>query len=436
MIRESSQNFVPHVVIIGAGFGGIEAAKTLGGKAVKVTLIDRNNHHTFQPLLYQVATAGLSPADIAVPIRSVLSRYLNIEVLLATVTSIDVHKKLVHLEDEEISYDYLIVAAGATHSYFGHSEWSNTAPGLKSIEDATEIRRRVLLAFENAERHPDDVARKGLLTFAIVGGGPTGVELAGALAELARYTLSRDFRHIRAQDARIILIEAGPRILASFPPELAAKAEATLRKLGVELMLGSPVTSIDDGVIRLDTQTLNVATVIWAAGVRASQLSKQLDAPLDKAGRVLVKNDLSLPAHQEVFVVGDLAFLTRENGEPVPGVAPAALQEGKHAAKNILGLILGAETVQFRYRDKGNLATVGRASAIADFGRLKIDGYLAWLLWIFVHVFFLIGFRNRAVVLFQWAIAYFTYERGARLITRDIWTGADARPLLPRVDSQ
>lgn len=423
-----NKQLVPHVVIIGGGFAGMDAAKKLANKDVKVTLVDRNNHHIFQPLLYQVAMAGLSPADIAVPIRSALRQYDNIEVVMGEVTQIDVRTQHIVIDDATLAYDYLIVAAGATHSYFGHEDWAPLAPGLKSLEDATEIRRRVLLSFERAERHPEKIFTDGTLNFVVIGGGPTGVELAGTLAELSRYTLSRDFRHIHSEDARIILIEAGSRLLTAFPESLAKRAARTLIDLNVTVLVDSPVTEITPHFIVAGGEKILSETVIWAAGVKAASIANTLRAPLDKAGRVVVNDDLSIPDAPNVFVAGDLACVKQGSGKPVPGVAPAAMQEGKHAAENILRLVAKKQTRKFVYFDKGNLATVGRASAIADFGKIKLSGFIAWLLWIFIHIFFLISFRNRVIVLFEWALAYYTYQRGARLITKDIWAGRFQKP--------
>jgi NADH:ubiquinone reductase (H+-translocating) len=411
----------PHVVIIGGGFGGLYAAQRLRRAPVRVTVIDRRNHHLFQPLLYQVAMAGLSPGDIAYPIRSILRRQRNTHVLLGTAFAVDLAAQRVSLGDgTEVSYDYLILAAGAAHSYFGHEEWEPDAPGLKSLEDALEIRRRVLLAFECAEREPDERQRAALMTFAIVGAGPTGVELAGALADIARTVLRADFRAIDPREATIVLIEAGPRVLPAFPEELSAKAERSLRRLGVDVVCGKAVTKVDARGVSLGAERIEARTVLWAAGVAASPLAKTLGVPLDRAGRVPVEPDLSIPGHPRVFVVGDLASLRDKTGKLVPGLAPAALQEGRHAADNIVRAIGSRPTTPFRYVDKGNLATIGKAAAVADFGFVRLSGLVAWLLWIVVHIFFLIGFRNRVIVIFEWAWAYFTSQRGARLITGDL----------------
>ncbi|MDD5559231.1 NAD(P)/FAD-dependent oxidoreductase [Candidatus Methylomirabilis sp.] len=407
----------PHVVIVGAGFGGLYAARSLKDADVRITVIDRRNYHLFQPLLYQVATAGLSPADIAYPIRSVLNRQKNTRVFLAEATSIDVNARKVILQDGETGYDYLILAAGACHSYFGHPEWEIYAPGLKGVDDALEIRRRILLAFEKAEREMDEVRRRALLTFVIVGGGPTGVELAGAIGEIACQVMVGDFRAINPQDARIILIEAGPRVLPSFPEDLSTKAEASLKRLSVDVRKNSPVTTIQPNAVVIGDEYIPAATVLWAAGVAASPLARSLRVPLDRAGRVLVEPDLSIPGHPEVFVIGDLAAFVHQGGCLLPGLAPVAIQQGRHAALNILRRCRGLPSEAFRYVDRGTLATIGRAAAVANFGTVKLSGFLAWIAWIFIHIFFLIGFRNRFIVLFEWAWAYVTWHRSARLIT-------------------
>ena len=410
----------PQVVIVGAGFGGLNAALSLKHAEVDVTVVDRRNHHLFQPLLYQVATAGLSPGNIAYPIRAVLAKQQNARVLLEEVFAIDPASRKVKLRDGELKYDYLILATGARHAYFGHDEWAAYAPGLKSLEDALEIRRRILVAFEKAEREPDSARRNELVTFVIVGGGPTGVELAGAIAEISRNVMVRDFRVINPRDARIILMEAGPRILPTYPEQLSAAAESSLKKLGAEVHTNCPVTSVEPGQVMAGGKTVRAATILWAAGVAASPIAGSLGVELDKVGRVAVGPDLSIPGHPEIFVIGDLATFTHQSGKPLPGVAPVAIQQGRHAARNILHAIKGEPTEPFHYADKGNLATIGRASAVADLGRLKFSGLFAWLAWLLVHIFFLIGFRNRFIVLFEWAWAYFTNQRGARLITGDV----------------
>ncbi|WP_437650184.1 NAD(P)/FAD-dependent oxidoreductase [Sorangium sp. So ce362] len=406
-----------HVVILGAGFGGLYAAKALRREPVRVTVIDRRNHHTFQPLLYQVATAGLNPSDIAAPIRRVLRKQKNTSVLLAEATAIDPAQKRVILEDGELGYDKLIVAAGASHSYFGHDEWAPFAPGLKTIEDALEIRRRILLAFEAAEREPDPARRRAWMTFVVVGGGPTGVELAGALSELARHTLLHDFRRINPREARILLVEGAGQVLPSYVPELGEKAREQLAALNVEVHTRCLVTEIDDEGVSIGDKRIEARTVLWGAGVAASPLARSLGVPLDRAGRVLVAPDLTVPGHEDVYVVGDLASLKQEDGTPVPGVAPAAIQAGRHAARNIARTVRGLPRLPFRYRDKGAMATIGRAAAVADFGKVKLSGFPAWLAWLFVHIVFLIGFRSRFLVLFSWALSYLTYQRASRLIT-------------------
>jgi NADH dehydrogenase len=409
----------PRVVIVGAGFGGLVAARTLARDPVQITLIDRQNFHTFQPLLYQVATAGLSPGEIAAPIRWILRSRRNIEVLMSEVQDFDLARRVVRLPDGEIPYDYLVVASGASHAYFGHDEWEPLAPGLKTIEDALEIRRRVLLAFELAERQANSEKKQVQLNFVVVGGGPTGVELAGTLAEIARRALTNEFRTIDPRKTRIVLLEGGPRILPAYPEDLSRSAEEQLRRLGVEVHTSAMVTNVTPGAVHMGETQLPAAGIIWAAGVAASPLGKKLGAPVDRAGRVAVNPDLSLPGHPEIFVIGDLATLKDENGKLLPGVAPVAMQEGKATAHNIAAELRGEPRKNFRYFNKGSLATIGRAAAVAEFGKIHISGFLAWLAWLFIHVFFLIGFRNRIIVLVQWAWSYFTYERGARLITGD-----------------
>jgi NADH:quinone reductase (non-electrogenic) len=410
---------LPQVVIIGAGFGGLNAALKLAHQPVRITLIDRRNHHTFQPLLYEVATAGLSPGEIASPIRWIVQGRRNIEVLLGEVQGFDLGRHVVQLADREIPYDYLIVAAGASHAYFGHDEWEPLAPGLKTIEDALEIRRRVLLAFELAERQAASGRPQVQLNFVIVGGGPTGVELAGTLSEIAHRALADEFHSIDPKRTRIILLEGGPRILPAYPEDLSQSAEDQLRGLGVEVHTSAMVTGVEPAAVRMRASSLPAVVILWAAGVAASPLGKKLGAPVDRAGRVLVNPDLSIPAHPEVFVIGDLAALKDERGQLVPGVAPAAIQQGKATARNIARDLQGEPRKNFHYVNKGSLATIGRAAAIAQFGKIHISGFIAWLSWLFVHIFFLIGFRNRILVLIQWAWSYFTFERGAQLITGD-----------------
>jgi NADH dehydrogenase len=409
----------PRVVIVGAGFGGLTVAKALKNAPVDVTIIDRRNYHLFQPLLYQVATAGLSPADIAAPIRGILRDQRNAEVVMGRVESIDRDRREVHiLGNGVVAYDYLILAAGARHAYFGHDEWEDVTLGLKKIDDATAIRHAILMAFERAERETDIDERERLLTFVVVGGGPTGVEMAGAIAELAKKTLAKDFRSIDPTSARILLIEAGPRVLASFPERLSRKAEESLTKLGVEVKLNSPVESCDAGGVIVRDFRFASRTVIWAAGVQASPAAKWLKAEHDRAGRVFVRENLSLIGDPEIFIIGDNAAVRSADGTPVPGVAPAAKQMGAYVG-NLISRRVGQQSAPppFRYRNYGNFATIGRHAAVADFGWLKLSGFLAWSLWGAAHVFFLIGFRNRLTVMLNWLWAYVTFQRGARLIT-------------------
>jgi NADH dehydrogenase len=405
-------------VIIGGGFGGIAAAKALKRANADVTVIDRTNHFTFQPLLYQVATAALAPSDITAPIRWILRRHRNTEVLMAEARDIDTTRRIVRIDDElrEVPYDYLIVATGSRHAYFGHNEWEPYAPGLKAIEDATEIRRRFLLAFELAEKSSDEREREEYLTFVVVGGGPTGVELSGAFPFIAKKALAPDFRRIDPRRTRVVLIEAGPRILPTFPEDLALRATQDLKDLGVEVRLNSAVTGVGADGVSIGAEKIHARTVFWAAGNNASALGGFLGGPLDRAGRIQVKPDLSVPEHPEIFVVGDLAALVQD-GRMVPGVGPAAIQEGKFAGKTIVRELRRQPRKKFRYRNKGDLATIGRSRAIADLGWIRFSGRLAWFFWLFVHIMYLVGFRNRANVLLEWAYDYFTYQHGARLIT-------------------
>jgi NADH:ubiquinone reductase (H+-translocating) len=409
----------PHIVLVGAGFGGLAAARALRRAAVRITILDRSNHHLFQPLLYQVATAALSPADIAAPIRRIFRHQANVTVMLADAIAINVTDKRVALLDGSVDYDILILATGATHAYFGHDDWAEHAPGLKSLQDALRIRQRVLMAFEVAERETDDSRRRAWMTFVIVGAGPTGVELAGTLAEVTRQTLARDFRHIKTASARVILVEASPRVLGAYTEDLSEAARQQLEKLGVTVWTGVQATGIDVEGIWIGRERIHAHTVIWAAGVAASPLARTLGVPLDRDGRVMVEPELTIPGHDDVYVIGDLAHVEHD-GALVPGVAPAAMQEGWHAAQNIMRTLRNQPRLPFRYVDKGMLATIGRGAAVAKIGRIKATGYLAWLVWLFVHILFLIGFRNRLLVMIQWAWLYVTFDRGARLITEPL----------------
>lgn len=410
------------VVIVGGGFAGLNAAKALRRESrVEVTLIDRRNHHLFQPLLYQVAMAGLSPADIAVPIRSILSKQRNTRVFQGKVTAIDFRRQIVVADFGEVPYDYLLLACGARHSYFGHDQWESHAPGLKTIEQATEIRRRLLSAFEEAERTSDADQRKRLLTFVVVGGGPTGVELAGAIGEMSRFTLARDFRHIDSKLARIILVEAGPRILPMFSEEMAGRATRDLEHLGVQVWTSSPVTSIDRDGVQISAERISAATVLWAAGVEASELGPSAGLPADDHGRVVVNADLTVAKYKNVFVAGDQATFSHDTGRPLPGVAPVAMQQGRFVAKTIICDLDERPRTTFKYADKGQMATIGRSRAIAEVGRFKFRGFFAWLVWLTVHIFYLTGFKNRLLVVISWAWSYLTFHRGARLIVGKSW---------------
>lgn len=425
-----TRDTLPHLVIIGGGFAGLWATRALASARVRITLVDRRNHHLFQPLLYQVATAGLSAPDIAAPLRHILGDQRNVEVRLGEVTSIDKQARQITLADgSHLGYDTLMLCTGATHAYFGHDEWAADAPGLKTLDDAIALRRKLLLAFERAEAEPDPARKAAWLSFAVVGGGPTGVELAGTLAEIARHTLRNEFRHIDPASAKVRLVEAGPRVLSTFPEVLSLKARRQLEKLGVEVLTGTPVSDINGDGFQLGNQFVPARTVVWAAGVAASPLARTLAVPLDRAGRVPVQPDLTIEGHPEIFVAGDLAALSQADGRPVPGVAPAAKQMGKHVAAIIRARLEDKPAPgPFKYQDFGNLATIGRMAAIVHLGRLQLSGVLAWWFWLAAHVFFLIGFRNRIVVLLNWAVAYWSYQRSARIIFGD--DREDRRPKL------
>jgi len=423
---------VPHVVIVGGGFAGLNAARALANAPVRITLVDRRNHHLFQPLLYQVATAALNPGDIAYPIRSVLRLQKNARTILAQVDAIDLARKIVKLSDGELAYDYLLLAAGARHSYFGKDEWEAWAPGLKTVEDALEVRRRVLSAFEIAERETDPSDLPATLTFTIVGGGPTGIELAGALLEIGRHTVARDFRSFDPRRLRVIVIEGAPRLLPPYSEKLSAAAKDQLERLGVEVRVGCQVTKIDESGVWIGDEHIPSHTVLWAAGVAASPIAKTLGVPLDRAGRVQVAPDLSIPGHPEAFVAGDLMSIAQD-GKPVPGIAPAAIQAGRAAARNIAALAGGRTTMPFRFVDKGSLATIGRAAAVGQIGRFELTGFLAWWVWWLVHIAYLIGYRNRISVMIGWAWQYFAFARGARLITGRAWEPGRASGPTPTV---
>ena len=417
----------PRVIIVGAGFGGLEAAKKLACEKVRVTVADRTNHHLFQPLLYQVATAALSPADIAAPIRGILSECRNMEVILAEVSAVDVAAKKVTAGELELGYDYLILATGARHSYFGHPEWEPLAPGLKSLEDAVEIRRRILLAFEYAEKVNDEAAKRAAMTFVIIGGGPTGVEMAGAISEIARHTLAKDFRHIDPSQARVVLVEGSKCVLSSFPEDLQEKAMAQLAALKVELRTGIHATNLSEEGLQVGDEFIPCRVKIWAAGNEASYVGKSLGVETDKVGRVVVNEDLTIPGHPEVQVIGDLANFSHQGGHSLPGVSPVAMQQGRHAARNVLAMIAGRDREPFRYFDKGSMATIGRNKAVADLKYFHLSGWPAWMAWLFVHIMFLVGFRNRLAVMLQWGWSYLSFNAGARLITRNFQ--AEQRPV-------
>ncbi len=411
-----------HIIIIGGGFAGLNAAKQLGGcSGVSVSVIDRTNHHLFQPLLYQVAMAGLSPADIAYPIRSLLAKYANIRVLLGNVTAVDLDAAEIKTDFGTVTYDYLILACGAKHSYFGHEEWEKYAPGLKTLAQATEMRRRVLTAYELAERETDQAERRKLLTFIVVGGGPTGVELAGSLGEISRHTLEKDFNRIDPATTRVVLIEGATRLLPSYDPSLSKRAQRDLEELGVTVWLERMVTDITPKGVRIGDEFIHAATVLWAAGVKPSSINETMEVERDAYGRIIVEPDLSLKDARNVFVVGDQAHATGRDGLPLPGLAPVAMQQGRHAARQILNDLRDKERRPFRYKDKGMMATIGRKKAVAQIGSWKVHGFTAWLMWLFVHIYYLIGFKNRFFVLYQWAWSYMTYQKGARLIVNKEW---------------
>ena len=408
----------PSIVVIGGGFGGLEAVKALKGEDVNITLIDRSNHHLFQPLLYQVATAGLVPANIARPLREVFRSQENVEVILSEVRRIDTDARKIVTEDLVVGYDFLILATGARHSYFGHPEWEKNAPGLKNLSDAVEIRKRMLLAFEIAEKAIDQGERDAAMTFVVVGGGPTGVEMAGAICEIARHTMTRDFRSIDSANAKVILIEGSPHILAAYTPDLSEKGKRQLEEIGVEVHEGIAVTNVTaEGVEIKGGQFIPCRTVVWAAGNAASPLGKTLNVPLDKAGRVIVNEDLTIPGHPEVQVVGDMANFSWQNGKPLPGVSPAAMQMGRHAARSILETLAGGQPMKFHYWDKGSLATIGRNKAVGDLNFIHVSGFIAWFLWATIHIFYLVGYRSRLAVMGEWFWNYVTFYRGSRLIT-------------------
>ena len=417
-IKHHLDNAWPHVVILGVGFGGLYAARELARRKLRISLVDRSNHHLFQPLLYQVATAAISPGDIAQPIRGIFHKHENIQVLMTEADSVDVSARKVHMSRGTfLHYDFLIVATGATHAYFGHDDWAKIAPGLKSLEDAVEMRRMFLTAFEEAEKEADEARRRRLLTFVIVGAGPTGLELAGTMSEVAHQTLAKDFRKINPQSARILLLEGGPRVLQAYPEDLSASAEAQLRRYGVEVRTHSLVTRVEKDAVWVGDERIETERVFWAAGVAASPLGKSLGAPLDRAGRVKVRDDLSIENHPEVFVIGDLAAVTDAKGQVAPGVAPAAIQMGRYAARQIEAKLAGQSLKPFTYWDKGIIATIGRGRAVGYSGRIHVSGVVAWFGWLFIHIYFLIGFRNRLSVLMQWAWAYLSFRLNARLIT-------------------
>ena len=429
-MEQSLKDNRPHVLVLGAGFGGLNAARALGKLPVRVTVVDRKNHHTFQPLLYQVATAGLSAGDIAVPIRRILRKNENTEVFMGEAVGFDLMKKVVRFKHVEVSYDYLIVATGATHSYLAHPEWEKLAPGLKTVEDALEIRNRILTVFEEAERQQAVEGRHDELNFVVVGAGPTGVELAGAIAEISRKVLVHDFRNIDPAMSRVLLLEYAPRVLTAYPEDLSRKAEQQLRKLGVEVRTGAMVTAIEPHAVMVGNEKISASLVLWAAGVKASPLGAALGVTLDRAGRVIVQPDCSLPQHPEVFVIGDLASLAGKDGHPLPGMAPVAIQMGRAVATNIARDLRGAQRKPFSYLDKGSMATIGRAAAVGVSGGVHFSGFIAWIAWLFIHLLYLVGFRNRLMVVMQWAWAYLRFEKTSRLITGNMEEGGRAAPMV------
>lgn len=427
-IKHPQTNSNPHIVVIGAGFGGLYAVKNLARGPFRITIIDRSNHHLFQPLLYQVATAAVSPGDIAQPIRHIFRRFKNVQVLMASAETIDLQNRRVQLEDSFVSYDYLIVATGATHAYFGHDEWEQVAPGLKSLEDAIEMRRMFLMAFEEAEKESDPKRREALMRFVIVGAGPTGVELAGTMADVSRLALSKEFRNINPGDAHVVLLEAGPRILPAYPPKLSESAKRQLEKRGVQVRTNALVTRVEKGAVCIGDEKIETESIFWAAGVAASSLGKAFGIPTDRSGRVKVSPDLTIEGHPEIFVIGDLAAVVDAKGKQVPGVAPAAIQMGQYAAKAIRGKLKGKSIKSFVYWDKGNIATIGRSAAVGYVGKLTFSGFIAWIGWLAIHIFFLIGFRNRIFVILQWAWTYLLFNMSARLITYYDWSQQTRKP--------
>jgi NADH dehydrogenase len=427
-IKHPQTNSNPHIVVIGAGFGGLYAVKNLAGGPFRITIIDRSNHHLFQPLLYQVATAAVSPGDIAQPIRHIFRRFQNVHVLMASAETIDLENRWVQLSDGFVTYDYLIVATGATHAYFGHDEWEHIAPGLKSLEDAIEMRRMFLMAFEQAEKESDPKRREAFMKFVIVGAGPTGVELAGTMADVSRHALSKEFRNINPGEASVILLEGSPRVLPSYPPKLSESAKKQLEKRGVQVRTNALVTKVEKGAVHIGEEKIETESIFWAAGVAASPLGKAFGIPTDRSGRVKVNSDLTIEGHPEIYVIGDLAAVVDAEGKQVPGVAPAAIQMGQYAAKAIRAKLKGKSIKPFVYWDKGNIATIGRSAAVGYVGKLTISGFIAWIGWLLIHIFFLIGFRNRIFVILSWAWTYLLFHMSARLITYYDWSQDTRKP--------